>query len=275
VAASSRAGERGSAGDTGRDGDGGRPRPGWDVPVATAAGRGRRPPLHRQRGGPRVAHRARGDRRPGGHRPVAGAGDPVRRRHRRHAGPPLPGQGDDPLVRRCTDGRHRRLPHLCLRGRRPALDHRPAALGRVGLGAGHPPAAGLLLPVLPGRREDRRPLLPRVPELLERRRLLRDRAGRRHHRRRRHARRPDRPRLRAGQVRLPLAHEAAAHPEPRPGRRLADQLGRAARPVPRPAPGGGRAEPGLPRLLLRRQHLAHRRGHPPPVVSRGRRARRL
>src|SRR3712207_8739869 len=42
-------------------------------------------------------------------------------------------------------------------------------------------SAGVELPVLPGRREARRrqrrrPLLPRLPELLERRRLLRDRA---------------------------------------------------------------------------------------------------
>jgi phosphatidylcholine synthase len=34
----------------------------------------------------------------------------------------------------------------------------------------------LELPVLPGGRQDRRPLLPRLPELLERRRLLRHRA---------------------------------------------------------------------------------------------------
>ena len=38
-------------------------------------------------------------------------------------------------------------------------------------------ARGVELPVLPGRRQDRRPLLPGVPELLERRRLLRDRPG--------------------------------------------------------------------------------------------------
>ena len=40
-------------------------------------------------------------------------------------------------------------------------------------GAGGAAAARLELPVLPGRREDRRPLLPRLPELLERGRLLR------------------------------------------------------------------------------------------------------
>ena len=90
------------------------------------------------------------------------------------------GQGDDPLVRRRPAGQHRRLPDLRLRPRRPALDDRPPAGRRAGLGARRAAAARVQLPVLPGGREDRRPLLPRVPELLEHRRLLRDRAGPRH-----------------------------------------------------------------------------------------------
>ena len=53
-----------------------------------------------------------------------GPGHAVHRRHRRHARPPLPGQGDDPLVRRRPAGQHRRLPHLRLRAGRPALDDR-------------------------------------------------------------------------------------------------------------------------------------------------------
>ena len=46
---------------------------------------------------------------------------------------------------------------------------------RWGMGARGAAAAGLQLPVLPHRRQDRRPLLPRLPQLLERRRLLRGR----------------------------------------------------------------------------------------------------
>ena len=46
------------------------------------------------------------------------------RRHRRDAGPPVPGQGDDPLVRRRPAGRHRRLPDLRLRAGGAAVDDR-------------------------------------------------------------------------------------------------------------------------------------------------------
>ena len=53
-------------------------------------------------------------------------------------------------------------------------DYLPA--GTLGHGHRRDPARGLELPVLPHRREDRRPLLPRLPELLERRRVLRGRA---------------------------------------------------------------------------------------------------
>ena len=94
-------------------------------------------------------------------------------------GPALPGQGDDPLVRRRPDGRHRRLPHVRLRPDRPALDDQPPTGRPDRLGGRRAAAARVLLPVLPGRREDRRPLLPRLPELLERRRFLRDRPGHR------------------------------------------------------------------------------------------------
>src|SRR3954447_432685 len=141
------------------------------APLGAPAGWCGRPPLHGQRLGPRAADR---DRRPGGeggHRPLAGPGDPVHRRDRRDARPPLPGEGDAPLVRRRPSRRHRRLPDLRVRPRRSAVDDRPAALRRARVGAGGIAAAGLQLPVLPGGREDRRPLLPRLPELLEHRRL--------------------------------------------------------------------------------------------------------
>ena len=92
----------------------------------------------------------------------------------------------------------------------PALGERPPAARLPRLGRRRGTAVRVLLPVLPGRREDRRPLLPRLPELLERRRFLRvvldiGRPGRDDR-----GRRPARPGVRAGAVRLPVADRLLA-----------------------------------------------------------------
>src|SRR5919107_2626202 len=248
-----------------------RSRNGDDLPRA-APGGGRRPPLHRDRLGARAAHRAGRVRRRRGDRPVAGPGGPRRRRHRRDAGPPAAGQGNDPLVRRRPARRHRRLPHLRLRAGGAAVDDRIAARRGRGVGRRRAAAAGLLLPVLPGRREDRGPRVPGLPELLERGRLLRHRprsepGGRGHG-----ARRVLGAGVRAGALPLPVADDGAARAEPGADGGLAGRLRRPAGADARPAPGRGRAVAGLPRVLRRGQPVADRAGGPPPAGG-GRRGR--
>ena len=98
------------------------------------------------------------------------------RRHRRDGRPPAAGERDDPVVRRCPARRHRRLPHLRLRADGAALDRRLAARRLARKAVCGAAAARVVLPVLPDRRQDGRPLLPRLPELLERRCVLRLRA---------------------------------------------------------------------------------------------------
>src|SRR3954451_12060827 len=237
-----------------------RPHPSRGPPLARAplgapAGRCGRPPLHGQRLGPRAADR---DRRPGGergHRPLAGAGAPVHRRDRRDPRPPLPGEGDAPLVRRRPSRRHRRLPDLRVRPRRPAVDDRPAALRRDRVGAGGIAAAVLQLPVLPGGRKDRRPLLPRLPELLEHRRLLRVRAGPRPGDDRNDPRRLLGAGVRSRAVRLSLAHPGLPEPDAGPHGPVAGHLRRPRGPAAPPEPVRDRALAGLPGLLRRAQRL--------------------
>ena len=120
----------------------------------------------------------------------------------------------------------------------------------AGLGGRGAAAAGVELPVLPGRREarrrlGRRPLLPGLPELLERARLLRDRPGRLAGRRRGRAGRVLRAGVRADPLPLPVADDDAAHDDAGVQRRVGGHLRRAAAAVPRPAPGrrGGLAWP--------------------------------
>src|SRR5829696_4023473 len=129
--------------------------------------------LHRDRQCPRAV----GDhRRPGRqHRPrlLDSAGRVDRRQHRRHAGPAAQGQADHPQFGRRPARRHRRLPDLRLRPGDAALGGRTPARRHALRGARGAATAGLELPVLPGRRQDRRPLLPRLPQLLERGGLLR------------------------------------------------------------------------------------------------------
>jgi hypothetical protein len=95
---------------------------------------------------------------------------------------------------------------LLLQGRATCPD------GRTGTAVAALPAPGVLLPVLPHGRQDRRPLLPRLPELLERRGLLRDRHGPvpRHRLGRRRGVRAARGR--ADRLPVPLADDRAAHP---------------------------------------------------------------
>jgi len=131
---------------------------------------GGRPRLHGERSRARVPRRRCGDLRRRDPGPLAGLAALI-----------IDGS-DGMLARRLRvketipqfDGarprRHRRLHHLCLRPGGVALDRKFLARGELGDRAGRVAAARLHLPVLPGRREDRGPLLPRLPELLERHR---------------------------------------------------------------------------------------------------------
>ena len=170
-------------------------------------------------------------------------------------GPPFPGQGDDPLVRRRPPGQHRRLPDLRLRAGRPALDHRltcrTAPLGWVL--AALPLLASSYQFCRVDANDRRRPLLPRLPELLERRRLLRDRP-----RRSPTGRPPSRcvvsPCLVFVPIRYlyPSPHDDPADADAGAQRRLGGHLRRAAGAVPRPAPRRRGGVARLPRLLRRR-----------------------
>ncbi len=86
--------------------------------------------------------------------------------------------------------------------------------GFVRRGARGAAAACLQLPVLPDRREDRRPLLPRLPQLLERGRVLRGGARPQPDRDRHHPGDLLDPGLRPGQVRLPVADQGVPVDEP-------------------------------------------------------------
>ncbi|CAA9412227.1 MAG: Phosphatidylcholine synthase, partial [uncultured Quadrisphaera sp.] len=224
---------------------------------AAARRRGRRAPLHRQRQRAGAAHRARRRRGQRRGRAVARAAGPGHRRHRRDARPADAGARAPAVVRRRPPRRHRRLPDLRLRARGAAAQRRPPARGRARHGGRRGAAAGLELPVLPGRRQDRRPLLPGLPQLLERRGLLRDRP--------RPARGRDRHRaggvlgagLRARGLPLPLAHAHAAAHLAGAHRRLGGHLRAAADPGARPEPRGRRRLARLPGLLRRGEPAAH------------------
>ncbi|CAA9341934.1 MAG: Phosphatidylcholine synthase, partial [uncultured Frankineae bacterium] len=207
--------------------------------------------LHRHRCGARSAHRAggrRGQRRP---RAVARARRAGHRRHRRHARPALRRQGAAALVRRGAARQHRRLPDVRLRADGAAPAERLPARGQRRHRRRGAAARRLELPVLPGRRQDRRPLLPRFPQLLERRGVLRDRDGPAAGRRL-----DDRggvlpARARAGRLHLPVADAGAAHPDPGLLRGVAGALRRHRRPAAVAGPAAARHLAVLHRLLLR------------------------
>ncbi|CAA9392047.1 MAG: Phosphatidylcholine synthase, partial [uncultured Rubrobacteraceae bacterium] len=134
-----------------------------------------RSPVHGQRRGARPLDARR--RLPGRGRQgaVAHVRLPPHRQHGRPARPALPGQRGAALLRRGAFGQHRGLHDLRVRPDGAPVERGLPARGKRRHRARLAAAARVELPVLPGGRQDRRPLLPRFPELLQRRGLLRHR----------------------------------------------------------------------------------------------------
>ena len=142
--------------------------------------------------------------------------------------------------------------------------------GVAGGRAGLHPAAGVVLPVLPQRREDRRPLLPGVPELLEHPGVLRHRHRPRHHHHGDHHAGLRGARVRADQVRLPLAHRADVAAHLRAHRPLVRGVRRHRRRAPGPQRAGRDRLGPLPRLLHGAEPLADLAVPAPGRARRGR-----
>ena len=139
----------------------------------------------------------------------------VDRRHRRDAGPPLPGQGDDPLVRRRAARQHRRLPDLRVRADGAALGRRLPA-GRRARRRASPPCR-CWRPATSSAGPTRRPTT--TSSSASRATGTSSRSTRSccdlgADRRRRSARRLHGAGVRAGEVPLPLAHRDALRPQP-------------------------------------------------------------
>ncbi|CAA9398901.1 MAG: Phosphatidylcholine synthase, partial [uncultured Nocardioides sp.] len=227
--------------------------------------------VHRRRVGARAAHGALRLPQRRADRAVALPGRDVRGRHRRVHGPALPRQGGRARVRRRPPRQHRGLPDLRVRADGAAVGQRLPARRGVGRRGGLPAAGGLLLPVLPLRREDRRPLLPRLPQLLERRGVLRGGGGDvglRHHGA---AAGLHGAGVRAREVPLPLAHRGPVVPQHELLGRLAGCLRRHRGAAARPLDLAHRGVAGLPGLLHRGQPVAdaaHRAHHAPRQLGR-------
>ena len=172
---------------------------------------------------------------------------------RRDAGPPVQGQGGAPGLRRRAPGQHRRLHDLRARTDGPAVGQRvPAGRRRRRRRRVHSPAR-VDLSVLPDRREDRRPLLPRLPVVLEHRRLLRRRVGDVDRRDDRAAAPALGARVRAHQVPLSVAHREALVRQHDAGDPLARAVGRDHRKPPRRAGCALVAAVARVRRVLRRR----------------------